>query len=220
VRDGVDGFRIRTWAPPPGGGATIAAGYEADVLSYDDYLSRSNTAVALDMEQLVDRLKALVGDPALRRRMGEAGRLRARETFEWSVVFKSYQALWDEQTAIRTAAAQDPATAAWLARAPRAGTDHLGPFDLFAGYPTAHVSLRTRVALAEGATPASYRELTAQPVIALHKVTEGVFDLVHGALAAGPLDVESLAAAIGLTHEQTLDVAARLAKFDMVRLQD
>src|SRR4029077_15034949 len=56
VRDGLDGLRIRTWAPQPGGGAAIGVGYETGALSYEQYLARSNTAVAVDTGELAVRL--------------------------------------------------------------------------------------------------------------------------------------------------------------------
>ena len=197
VRDGVDGFRIATWTPPPGDGEIIAHDHEIGLTDYENYLSRCNTAVAVDVGQLGARLAELVTDEPMRRRMGAAGRARARSVFDWSVVFASYQALWDEQTAIRRKAAADPASRAWLARAPRSGADHMGPFDTFAAYPTHHVTARTRVSLASDLTPEGYRELITQQLLALSPVAPELVDLVLAALRDGPTTVEGLARAAG-----------------------
>jgi starch synthase len=218
VRDGVDGFRIRTWTPPPGVGESIARAYETGVSHYEGYLSRSNMAVAVDVGELTARLNALLADGDLRRRMGAAGQARARAVFDWSVVFRQYQALWDEQTAIRGRALADPATRDWLSRAPRAGADHMGPFDTFAGYPTHHIAAETLVSRASDITLAGYRELITQQLLALSAVVPEVAGLVLGALEAGPATVGDLARATGIATPQMMEVVARLAKIDVVAL--
>jgi glycosyltransferase involved in cell wall biosynthesis len=218
VRDGVDGFRIATWAPQPGAGGAIATAFETGALTYDQYLSRSNTAVAVDTGELAHRLKDLVTDPELRRRMGAAGQARAREVFDWAVVFRAYQALWDEQTTIRRKAAEDPKAAAWLAAAPRTGSDHMGPFDTFASYPTHHVTAATVVRVAPGFTKAAYRELVAQDINALWKVAPEAVDRILDALASGPTRVGDLAAALDIEPFMTTEIVARLAKIDVVGL--
>jgi glycosyltransferase involved in cell wall biosynthesis len=40
VRDGMDGFRIPTWMPPPTFGQDLAVGYALGLLSYDQYVAR------------------------------------------------------------------------------------------------------------------------------------------------------------------------------------
>ncbi|WP_372784453.1 glycosyltransferase family 4 protein [Phenylobacterium sp.] len=218
VRDGVDGFRIGTWAPEPGSGAAIARDHEVGHNSFPEYLSRSNTAVAVDMGELTARLGDLVTDPALRRRMGAAGRARARSTFDWPVVFRSYQALWDEQTQIRRKSGADPAIAGWLARAPRTGADHAGPFDTFAGYPTHHVGAATLVSPTPGMTPELYRARIGEQLLSLWAVNPEIVDSLLAALENGPSTVEALAAAAMMSTRQMAEVAARLAKIDVVTL--
>jgi starch synthase len=217
VRDGVDGFRIPTWTPPPGVGTRITVEYELGGI-YEEYLYRSNAAVAVDAAQLAVRLRDLVTDEALRRRMGAAGRARARETFDWSVVYRRYQDLWDEQDALRRRALADPATQDWLAHAPRNGVDHKGPFDRFASFPTHHVGPATVVSLTTAVTPQAYREMIQHQLIARWRVAPEVFERVHEALQGGPATVEALMARTGFTLVQTTEVVARLAKLNAVSL--
>ncbi len=218
VRDGIDGFRIATWAPPPGAGEAIARDFEAGALRYEQYLSRSNTAVAVDVAELTARLSDLIADEALRRRMGAAGRARAASDLDWSVVYRSYQALWAEQTAIRERARADPATARWLSQAPKHGADHAGPFDTFASYPTHHIGPETRVVAVAAITPNDYRRLVAHQLLALWPVNPDLADKVFVALQDGPLSVDELGRAAGLTLAQAAETAARLAKIDLVFL--
>jgi glycosyltransferase involved in cell wall biosynthesis len=218
VRDGVDGFRIDTWAPPPGAGGAIARDFESGLIGYDDYLSRASTAVTVDMRQLLDRLRDLVTDADLRRRLGAAGQARARSTFDWAVVFRSYQLLWSEQESLRRAATADPATAGWLARAPRRGADHMGPFDTFADYPSRHVGPGTWVSAVSDIGPQAYRELIAQPLLAVRSVRAEIADRVLAALRNGSATVVDLGRATGLAPLLIAEVVARLAKIDVVAL--
>jgi hypothetical protein len=84
--------------------------------------------VGVDVAQCTQALVRLIDDPALRARMGAAGRTRAREVYDWSVVMQQYQALWTEQEARRTAAL---ATAV-KQRAPA----FINPLQLFDHYPS------------------------------------------------------------------------------------
>jgi hypothetical protein len=59
---------------------------------------------ALDLEVLVERLALLAGDRELRLAMGRAGRRRAVSRFDWAVVVRGMEALWDELKALALAA--------------------------------------------------------------------------------------------------------------------
>jgi alpha-maltose-1-phosphate synthase len=219
VRDGVDGFRIATWTPPPGGGEATAADYESGLTTYDEYLYVCAMTVAVDTAALTARLCELVTDPSLRRRLGAAGQARARAEYDWAVVYRRYQELWAEQAAMRRKALEDPASRTWLDRAPRRGADHRGPFDTFAGFPSHHVGARTLVTLVTELTSDGYRDLIAESLLSRSVPTQTVFELVSAALRAGPASVEALAAATGIAPRPLMEVVARLAKLDLLRLE-
>lgn len=218
VRDGIDGFRVPTWAPAPGGGSRIARDYQIGEIEYPEYLLRASTAVGADVTALAERLDALVVDPALRRRMGEAGRARARAVYDWPVVFRQHQALWAEQDAVRRRALADPATAAWLGAAPSRSPEALGPFDTFATFPTHHVGPRTVAQLGSICTPQAYRALATQETLVRWHVSPLVVDNLIGCLADGPLSLEALAAKSGIDLLPLIEAAARLAKLDVLVL--
>ncbi|MBS0334902.1 MAG: glycosyltransferase family 4 protein [Proteobacteria bacterium] len=218
VRDGIDGFRIPTWAQPPGSGQSIARAYEVGNLDSNEYHYRANAGVSLDMAVLRERLAALVTDPELRRRLGAAGQARAREDYDWKVIWGRYQALWAELTAIRERAAADPQTAAWLARAPRGNPAHLGPFDTFRGFPTRHVTPETVVSMGRIPSPDAYAEAMTLEIANHWRVVDVVFQRVHAALAGGPLTVAELGETLGFGPALVAEVVARLAKFEAVTL--
>ena len=157
VRDGVDGFRIATWAPEPGiAGASYALRHQLGVLDYETTIAGRppGCATSVDLAQLVDQLTVLlVEQPDLRRRMGQAGQARVRETFDWSHIYRQYQALWGELNARRASAAQRPEELAWAQAAPKVAPARLDPFESFGHYPTHLIGCaKDKVALRPGVT--------------------------------------------------------------------
>ena len=105
-RDGVDGFRIPTWAPGAGTGEALARVREAATLPMDLACWAAAAATAVEIAPLADRLSELVASPDLRARLGAAGRERARAVYDWPVVYARHQALWAEQDARRRRASE------------------------------------------------------------------------------------------------------------------
>ncbi|RYD87863.1 MAG: glycosyltransferase, partial [Sphingomonadales bacterium] len=216
VRNGVDGFRIHSWAPATGAGERIGLAYEADG-DFELYSSRTSTTVSVDMVSLVARLADLAGDPALRRRMGEAGRARALADYDWAVVYRAYRALWAELAAIRQHAQSDPNTSAWLTDAPRTHAVHQDPFGRFASYPTEAIDADTLVRAAPHADLAAYEALIGQRIFALWKMPPDIAAHLIAA-AAEPVSVAELARHIGQGVGVTSELVARLAKMNLVTL--
>lgn len=147
VIDGETGFRVPTALPPAGIGADLAW---RRLLGVDDdsvFHALTCETVAVDTEAAAEAIARLADDPALRRRMGEAGRARATATYAWPRVIRSYEALWTE-LAERRAAAGDPSV--------RAASVAPDPFAAFACF----------------ATPGSRRGLRIEPVAGLDAMAE------------------------------------------------
>ena len=105
VRDGVDGFLVPTAQPADPACALVPSeAYEDGRLSYDRYIGHAHLMVGVDVPRCTQALVRLIQEPALRERMGVAGRARAREVYDWTVVMAQYQALWADQEARRVAA--------------------------------------------------------------------------------------------------------------------
>lgn len=215
VRNGIDGFRIATWAPAAGPAARIAALYEITD-NYDFHSSRTCTLVSMDMAQLVNRLSQLVDNPDLRREMGEAGRLRATQEFDWRVIYQRYGALFDELAA-RRASAVSSDRRAWLAQAPAAHFAHDDPFRRFSSYATRAVSGETIVKAMPGADAAKYGELIARPMLSFWRMPPDLAGRILGA-AQSPVPVEEIARRLGHTTDQMIEQTARLAKLNLLTL--
>jgi len=216
VRDGEDGFRVDTYAPEPGYSDHMAQAYETGVLNYDYLLFRTCVAVSMDARMLADRLTRLVGDDELRRRMGAAGRERARTLYDWRHIYRRYQELWDELTAIR--AREYPANQAYWNRAPRSAPGHQDPFRTFAGYATGVIGPQTRVEAAPGGSAQRYLLLENHGIFPHWKIGPDLVEMIFDRLAQGPATVAELAEASRTGQTAVIEVTARLAKMNLVRV--
>jgi len=148
VRDGVDGFRIPTLMPQAGLGGNLALRHALEIDTYDMYCGHACSLVAVDVQATTAALTRLFTSPELRRQMGEAGRQRAVEVYDWKPIIGQYEALWAQQTEMRLAAkaqtdqnAVKPPAHPWPAR--------MDPFHAFASYPSQSLTPQTRLALVD-----------------------------------------------------------------------
>ena len=158
VRHGLDGFRVPTTTPGPGGGRDLAFWFANEWISFTNYAGAAAQYTAIDYDAAVTAISALVLDGELRQRMGAQAKAQARAVFDWSAIIPQYQALWAEQNARRLAAAPE---------APSPDNPFRPePFILFQGYPTRHLSLEDRITAAPGLTwPEAAERLAADIVV-------------------------------------------------------
>lgn len=149
VRHGLDGFLIPTLMPAPGLGGDLALRHALGIDTYDAYCGHACALVAVDVAAATRALGRLLADRQLRRRLGEAGRERARE-FDWAAIIPRYEALWSELSAMRQAA---------KVRGPVPWTARPDPFTAFAGYPSRTLSPRTVLTLGAGDAQAALERL-------------------------------------------------------------
>lgn len=161
VRDGVDGFRIPTLMPGAGLGADLALRHALEIDTYDMYCGHTCSLVAVDVEAAANAFKQLFSSPELRQRMGEAGRQRATEVYDWAAIIPQYEALWAQQNELRQAQAKDlkPLAHPWPAR--------LDPFHAFASYPTRIIALETVLRLTDIDAQAAIARVTAYNQLAM-----------------------------------------------------
>ena len=134
VREGIDGFRIRTWQPAAGQGLDLIDAHADAISGYRDYVSKASAYVGIDIAQAAAAYAQLALDPALRQRMGEQGRQRARTQYDWAGLVPRYMDLFSELGRLRQAAVtvtQGPHSIG--ARHPRRSD----PYHSFSHYPSA-----------------------------------------------------------------------------------
>jgi hypothetical protein len=146
VAHGETGFLIDTILPPPPNGQIIARRFALGLDDYHHYIGNVAQATAVDVDQAAAAFATLAGDPALRQRMGTAGRARALALSDWPRVIAAYRGLLDQLAAIRAQGRERAGRSIALTNQPT----RMDPFKLFAAYPTMTLSGATR--LVAGAT--------------------------------------------------------------------
>jgi len=215
VRHGVDGFRVPTIAPAPGLGGDLAYWYANAWFPYDNYIGAVGQFAAIDLGAAEAAILALINDPDLRRRQGEKARLRARETFDWSVIIPQYQALWAEQAARRRAAVETPS--------PRTNPYAPDPFTLFAAYPTRHLAKDDVIALSPGMTPAAASARLEAPLAVYSRLNRpspaDVGRLLEHLAEHGPTPVAVLRDLFGAPRRDLIERGlVWLARYDVVAI--
>jgi len=186
VRDGIDGFRISTLIPEAGLGGDLALRHALEIDTYDMYCGHTCSLVAVNVEATARAFERLFSSPELRRQMGDAGRQRAREVYDWAVIIPRYEALWEELAEIRKAQAPalKPLVHPWPAR--------MDPFNAFASYPTQAVTPQTVLGLVNADEHiaarrlADYRQLAMVNFAKVVLPREAEVQSVLNAAAAGP----------------------------------
>lgn len=132
IVDGETGFRVPTTTPAAGDGSDLAFRYQTGRDDYDRFIGRACMMTSCDLDAATNALVRLAEDPELRARMGEAGRVRARTHYDWSVIVRSYEDLWLE---LRDLRAKAPEVAP--RRANETATPfYPDPFNVFAPHPS------------------------------------------------------------------------------------
>jgi glycosyltransferase involved in cell wall biosynthesis len=195
VRDGVDGFRIPTTQAAPGTAPDLAMLHASGQLDYDNFLAHAVQLAAVDVAATAEAITLLATDPAHRRAMGEAARLRAEAVFDWSVIIPQYQALWAELAALR--------------RATRTRPEPLDPTDVFADWPSTPLLPDTPIAR-DPAAPTDLAAMLALPA-AIHPAADAAraaaLRAVLEALPEGTTTPAALHAALPGTPPLLLDRA-------------
>jgi alpha-maltose-1-phosphate synthase len=176
VRDGIDGFRIPTLAPAPGLAGDLAHRHALEIDTYDKYCGHSSSLVAIHAQKLTNAFIELFKSPELRNKMGEAGRLRATQSYDWRTIIPRYEELWGEQTKIRLAAkkAQEEDTKS-KPSAPQVWPARLDPTIGFANYPTQHLTLVTELTLVEPSAAQALAKLAQYKELAMVNYAHFVF---------------------------------------------
>jgi glycosyltransferase involved in cell wall biosynthesis len=149
VRHGIEGFLIPTLLGGAGGGigAALVERHILELASYQAYVGAVAQHTAVHIGHAAEALAELIRRPDRRRRMGQAGRARVAEMFDWPVVARQIHALTDELAQIRATAA-DPA--AGVAADPVRGD----PFKAFIGFASQPLGLDSWLSVPPGVTAA------------------------------------------------------------------
>ncbi len=218
VVHGETGFLVPTRMARPGSGDRIAERFADGTDDYIRYLSMVLQHTQVDVPAYRQALMTLARDPALRARMGAAGRAHVMARFDWSAVIPQYMDLAADLAQSRKGAVP---TSPRLASGP-VNPVEVDPFDLYSDYPTASIDPTTRI---EGVRP-----LTAEGLAALDQVNgrllyrrkivpdETLIKAHSIILARGPMTVAELSEMTRAPINLIEPVVLFLAKYDFVAL--
>jgi len=203
----------------PAAAEPLIRAYEDGRLDYDRYIGRAHLLVSVDVEAAAAAIARLAQDPALRARLGAAGQARVRARFDWGVVARLYQALWNEQSGRLRAARTDA-----RALPPVLPPGMPNPLKMFAHYPSCGLEAGTRIwrVAAQGAGFPN-----AQAVLGLGMWNSARdrlpdSDMLGRTLAELPADpaaalpVSELAATLGMGTADALRLVAWMHKVGLV----
>ena len=161
VRDCIDGFRVPTLMPGVGLGSDLAQRHALEIDTYDMYCGHTCSLVAVDVEATAQAFTRLFASHELRQQMGEAGRQRAREVYDWAVIIPQYESLWAQLAELR----QDQAPA--LKPPPQPWPARMDPFHAFASYPTKTMTPQTALALVDADISSAFARVGAYQQLAM-----------------------------------------------------
>jgi hypothetical protein len=171
VRHGVDGFRIPTCMPQAGLASDLALRHALGLDTYDMYCGLTSTLVSVDIEATAQAFIQLFESAELRQRMGQAGKLRAKQLYDWSTIIEQYEALWQAQTQLRLAAQKEIN----ITLPPHAWPARLDPFFAFESYPTQTVQLTSVLALTDLTAQEALQRLNQYKALAMVNFAQLVF---------------------------------------------
>jgi alpha-maltose-1-phosphate synthase len=207
VRHGIDGFRIQ---------------YQGDCINYSTYIGHISLLTSVDIDRCAQSLTALFQQPDLRQRMGEQGRQRACEVFDWRVVINAYETLWLQLTEQRMSGQTSPAKHNTI-QVPLCDD----PYRLLTHYPTQRLQSKHELILGAMATSDQLQLLYSTWMThfgADRRISPAVIDQVLGAIAeAGSLSVGDILQRFGGATSKPQVYLCRtlvyLMKFDVLRLR-
>ena len=161
VRDGVDGFRIQTTMPAPGLGGDLALRHALETDTYDMYCGHTCSLISVDVEATALAFDQLFKSKDMRQTMGEEGRKRAREVYDWKNIIPQYESLWNQQNEIRQSHQQSLSKLShpWPAR--------MDPFTSFGHYATNQLNTDSLLAPVDDNLDISIHRLRAYRALAM-----------------------------------------------------
>ncbi len=221
VRQAKDGFLIPTAAPGSGLFKDFAYRHAVGIDSYDRYCGYTSNFISVDLPILISSLTELIRDETLRERLGQEGKRRANQVFDWSAIIPRYLEFWRELKDIRdrsTDAIQGASftiSRTWPAR--------MDPSHTFAGYPTININSNTRVRLLLSSSDEALSKIRLYKKLMMIKFADPILpresDIIHllNALTAEPkLAHDLLEHVTDLKKAEILRTIGWLAKLGIV----
>nr|WP_240969621.1 glycosyltransferase [Sneathiella limimaris] len=215
VRDGIDGYLVRTTMPSAQTGLPLSYRYHTGVDHYDRYVGQVSLFTHVDSQHCAELYLKLIENATLRRQMGTTGQKRARESFDWQSLIPKYQDLWAELKTRRLAASIDADKS--MPYMPLMDD----PFVSFEHYPTEHITTLTHLSLVSDAQERlsiMLNDPLGSGVRHLLPALEKLQEMLRCIGQEGPIAIGELARLFKVKPNSMILYAAWLAKMDLVTI--
>jgi len=155
VRHEIDGFRIPTVSPPINSCLDLTINYLDGSLNWPTYMGHTSLTTVVNIDACAEALSKLIASDELRRRMGENGRQRVKEIYDWKVVIAAYEQLWKELAEIRATASEFVPLKSGMSPYPLCDD----PFRSLSHYPTKTLNNEMILSLGTMTTPERLKEV-------------------------------------------------------------
>ena len=132
VRQNIDGFRVKTISLDSGYGEDLAYDHMMNKIDYDHYIGMSVQRVAIDIPDCIEKLSILIKDKDKRKKFGEAGKQRIKDSYDWPIILEKYKNLANELDSIRLKESKNYKDFCL----PSLPSNRMDPFEVFSSYAT------------------------------------------------------------------------------------
>jgi glycosyltransferase involved in cell wall biosynthesis len=219
VVHGETGFTVPTLMAPAGAGIELADEHARATFDHFALVAFTAQSTAVDIDACAGAIAQLAKDAALRRRMGDAGRRRAEQVYDWRRIIRRYQALWAELADLRRSA---PAIGARDSSRQTVHPDYPDLVAMFAGHPSRTLEPVMTARLCDPEPHFALRQLrsirmntVARPVM----LDDPQIDRIVARLGRGDASVLSLLADVqARDRDRAIRSLMWLAKFGIIAL--
>ncbi|MDD1418926.1 glycosyltransferase family 4 protein [Dolichospermum sp. ST_sed1] len=220
VRHEIDGFRIPTLIPPTESGLDLALAYFTNQFNYSSYIAHSSLSINVDIDAATKALILLINNPELRKKMGENGRQRANQTYNWPVIIKAYENLWQELADIRMTATMSTPLISNQPAIPWCDD----PFRLFAHYSSSTANQNLMLGLGSMSNPHNLDQIRQNWMTnfgADRRISDQIIDKILATIAqAGSVSIANICQDHAeISPAELLRSLIYLIKFDVLKIQ-
>ena len=218
VRDGVDGFRIKTTSFPESLSNILAYRHDIGIDSYDRYCGYHSQFTSVDIQESVDKLKLLIVNKDLRQELGANAKKHAFDNFSWSTVLNSYEELNNELTNIREKEGKLTKDQLKII-----SSDRLPPFQIFSTYPTRIIDANTKFLRLKGYNNIQFEELKKSESINYASVILPNLTDINKVLQSieekKPISLKKIKEKTSLNDEGILTIVTLLLKYGYISIK-
>ena len=219
VRDGIDGFRVKTTSFPEQLSNTLAYRFDIGADTYDRYCGYHSLFTAVDIEESIEKLKLLITNDDLRKELGKNARENAVNKFSWSTILTKYEELSDELNEIRLSDGKE-----FSLVNSKISSDRLSPFKIFSTYPTRNIDKNTSLEKLSNINVLSFSKLRnlesinyASIILPNQENIDQVFNIIND---FEKFTIEQIMSKSTLNENDVFAIVTLLLKYGYIKITD